>query len=124
MSTLEKIQHIALQRWEDLRTQFVAEVVCFFSLDKFVWKDELASFPGPARLSLAVRNLHRGPGLIHHVMCAAAYVTAISLRINDVIGWTSMAFYIEEASKDHSGGLYASLANCYRDSKAVILSWI
>ena len=28
----------------------------------------LASFPGPARSSLGVRNLHRGPGLVHHVM--------------------------------------------------------
>ena len=46
----------------------------------------LASFPGPARSSLAVRNSLRGPGLIHHVMSAIAYVTAISLRINDVIG--------------------------------------
>ena len=31
---------------------------------------KLASFPGPARSSLAVRNLHRRPGLIHHVMSA------------------------------------------------------
>ena len=45
----------------------------------------LASFPGPARSSLAVRNSRRGPGLVHHVMSATAYVTAISLRINDVI---------------------------------------
>ena len=36
----------------------------------------LASFPGPARSSLPVRNSHRGPGLVHHVMSAAAYVTA------------------------------------------------
>ena len=40
----------------------------------------LASFPGPARSSLAVRNSRRGPGLIHHVMCAAAYVTSILLE--------------------------------------------
>ena len=40
----------------------------------------VASFPGPARSSLAVRNLHRGPGLVHHVMCAAAYVTSILLE--------------------------------------------
>ena len=38
--TRKKIQHIALQRCEDLRAQFVAEVLCFFSLDKFVWIDE------------------------------------------------------------------------------------
>ena len=31
----------------------------------------LASFPGPARSSLAVRNLRRGPGLVHHVMSAS-----------------------------------------------------
>ena len=41
---------------------------------------EVASFPGPARSSLAVRNLRRGPGLVHHVMCAAAYVTSILLE--------------------------------------------
>ena len=28
----------------------------------------VASFPGPARSSLAVRNSRRGPGLVHHVM--------------------------------------------------------
>ena len=47
---------------------------------------KLASFPGPARSSLAVRNSRRGPGLVHHVMSATAYVTPISLTINDVIG--------------------------------------
>ena len=36
----KKIQYIALQRCEDLRAQFVAEVVCFFPLNKFVWIDE------------------------------------------------------------------------------------
>ena len=36
----------------------------------------LASFPGPAHSSLAVRNLLRGPGLIHHVMSA----TVVFLR--------------------------------------------
>ena len=34
----------------------------------------LASFPGPARSSLAVRNSRRGPGLIHHVMRAAGVI--------------------------------------------------
>ena len=38
--TRKKTQHIALKRCEDLRAQFVAEVLCFFSLDKFVWIDE------------------------------------------------------------------------------------
>ena len=38
--------------------------------------DHLASFPGPARLSLAVRNSRRGPGLVHHVMSA----TVVFLR--------------------------------------------
>ena len=74
----------------------------------------VASFPGPACSLLAIRNSHRGPGLVHHVMCAAAYVTAISLRINDVIGWLARHFTLKEAPKDHSGGLYASLANCYK----------
>ena len=41
---------------------------------------EVASFPGPARSSLAVRNSRRGPGLVHHVMCAAAYITSILLE--------------------------------------------
>ena len=59
----------------------------------------VASFPGPARSSLAVRNSHRGPGLVHHVMSATAYVTAISLRINDVIGWASVAFHVERGSQ-------------------------
>ena len=40
----------------------------------------LASFPGPAHSLLAVRNSRRGPGLVHHVMCAAAYVTSILLE--------------------------------------------
>ena len=34
----------------------------------------VASFPGSARSSLAVRNSRRGPGLVHHVMCAAAVI--------------------------------------------------
>ena len=36
---------------------------------------------------------------LDHVMCATAYVTAISLRINDVIGWASEAFYVERGSQ-------------------------
>ena len=36
----------------------------------------LASFPGPACLPLAVWNLCRGPGLVHHVMSA----TVVFLR--------------------------------------------
>ena len=40
----------------------------------------LDSFPGPARSSLAVRNSHRGPGLVHHVMRAIAYVTTLLLE--------------------------------------------
>ena len=28
----------------------------------------VASFPGPVRSSLAVRNSRRGPGLVHHMM--------------------------------------------------------
>ena len=34
-----------------------------------------------------------------HVMCAATYVTPISLRINDVLGWASAAFYVERGSQ-------------------------
>ena len=40
----------------------------------------LASFPGPARSSLAVRNSCRGPGLVHHVMSA----TVVFLRQHNV----------------------------------------
>ena len=36
----------------------------------------VASFPGPAHSSLAVQNLRRGPGLVHHVMCT----TVVFLR--------------------------------------------
>ena len=53
---------------------------------------QLVSLPGFARLSLVVQNLHRRPGLVHHVMCATVYVTTILLRINDVIGWAIMTF--------------------------------
>ena len=34
----------------------------------------LASFPGPARSLLSVRNSRRGSWLVHHVMCAAGRV--------------------------------------------------
>ena len=34
----------------------------------------VASFPGPAGSSLAVRNSRRGPGLVHHVIRAAGRV--------------------------------------------------
>ena len=36
--------------------------------------DKLASFPGLTCLSLAVRNLCRRPGLVHHVMYAAGRI--------------------------------------------------
>ena len=52
-----------------------------------------------ARLSLAVQNSLRGPGLVHHVMSATVYFTAISLKINDVIGWASAAFHVERGSQ-------------------------
>ena len=35
------------------------------AVDVFV---SIASFPGPARSSLAVRNSRRGPGFVHHVL--------------------------------------------------------
>ena len=58
----------------------------------------------------------------HFRIAPAAYVTAISLRINDVLGWASGAFYVEEAPRDYSGGLYASLANAI--SKIAKLSYL
>ena len=57
-----------------LYTQFVvAPSGGFRNLERGV---QLASFPGPARSSLAVRNSRRGPGLVHHVMSA----TVVFLR--------------------------------------------
>jgi len=74
----------------------------------------VALFPGPACSSFAVRNSRRGPGLVHCVMCAAAYVTAISLRINDVIGWASAAFHVERGSQRSQWRFVRNLANCYK----------
>ena len=34
-------------------------------------------------------------GRVHHVMSAAAYITTILLRMNDVIGCARVAFFIE-----------------------------
>ena len=62
----------------------------------------MASFPGLMRSLLAVQNSHRRPGLVHHMISAAAYVTTILLRINDVIGCASAVFYVEEAPGDHT----------------------
>ena len=59
----------------------------------------VTTFPQQA---LCVRRLQyeiRAEGLGSHVMCAATYVTPISLRINDVIGWASAAFYVERGSQ-------------------------
>ena len=39
------------------------------------------------------------PVLVRHVIHATAYITAILLRINDVIGCGSMASYIERDSQ-------------------------
>ena len=72
----------------------------------------LASFPGPARSSLAVRNSHRGPGLVHHVMCGTAYVTTVLLRINDVKHVLALRFTLKEAPKYHSDDSCTSLTNC------------
>ena len=47
----------------------------------------VASFPGPARSSLAVRNSRRGPGLVHHVMCAAALQYRSAFQSSNLIGW-------------------------------------
>ena len=41
----------------------------------------------------------RRRGLVHHVIYPTAYVITILLRINDVIGWASEAFYIESGSQ-------------------------
>ena len=45
----------------------------------------IALFPALVRLSLAVQNLSRRPRLVHHVICTAAYIMIILLRITDVI---------------------------------------
>ena len=41
----------------------------------------LASFPGPAHSSLAERNLCRGPGLVHHMMCAAGHIVTLAENV-------------------------------------------
>ena len=43
------------------------------------------SFPGLEHLSLAVQNSCRRPWLVHHVICAESYVTAILLRTNHIM---------------------------------------
>ena len=73
----------------------------------------VASFPGPARSLLAVRNSCRGPGLVHHVMCDAAYVDHDpSTRINDVIDELAPCVPLKEATRDHSNGSCANLPKC------------
>ena len=74
----------------------------------------VALFPGPVHSSLAVRNSHRGPGLVHHVMSATAYVMAFHRESMTSQDRLARRFTLKEAPKDHSGGLYASLANCYK----------
>ena len=69
------------------------------------WRlESLVSFlslvPRPcAFVACSTKFACRRPGLVHHVICAAAYVTAILLRINDVIGCASTAFYSERGSQ-------------------------
>ena len=45
-------------------------------VSNYLYSIPLASFPGPARSLLVVRNSRRGPGLVHHVMSA----TVVFLR--------------------------------------------
>ena len=47
---------------------------------QYILLPELALLPGLARSSLAVQNSCRSPGLVHHVMCATAYVTTILME--------------------------------------------
>ena len=90
--TLSVLVSSGVKPKKKIMNTFVLSVVNYFRLLMYVSCPKvsqlihLASFPGPARSSLVVRNSCRGPGLVHHVMCATAYVTAISLKINDVIG--------------------------------------
>ena len=58
-------------RKDRVKMQIWGKPAIFFS-----WAMSVASFPGPARSSLAVRNSRRGPGLVHHVMSA----TVVFLR--------------------------------------------
>ena len=55
---------------------FMEAFTIFCSLVYMIHGMAVASFPGPARSSLAVRNSRRGPGLVHHVMSA----TVVFLR--------------------------------------------
>ena len=57
-----------------LPTTFDLCVIVHVSESKIQTWSCLASFPGPARSLLSVRNSRRGPWLVHHVMCAAGRV--------------------------------------------------
>ena len=71
----------------------------------------VASFPGPACSSLAVRNSRRWPGLVHHVMCRSLRHDP-STRINDVIDELAPCLPLKEAPRDHSNGSHANLPKC------------
>ena len=71
-------------------------------------RPSIASFPGPARSSLAVRNSRRGPGFVHHVMRAAAYVTTLLLESDEL----APCLPLKEAPRDHSNGSRANLPKC------------
>ena len=52
------------------------------ALKASIFQHIVASFPGLAHSLLAVRNLHRRPGLVHHMMCAAAYANFVLQATN------------------------------------------
>ena len=61
-------------------SKIFAQIVPFQLMHTIHWLAtclQLASFPGPTCSLLAVRNSRRGPGLIHHVMCAAGVTTLL-----------------------------------------------
>ena len=56
--------------------------VILAALKASIFQHIVASFPGLAHSLLAVRNLHRRPGLVHHMMCAAAYANFLLQATN------------------------------------------
>ena len=77
----------------------------------------LASFPGPARSSLAVRNSRRGPSAwarSSRDMChSLRHVRSIhSTGVNDVIDELAPSLELKEAHRDHSNGSCANLRKC------------
>ena len=62
----------------------------------------LASFPGLARLLLAVQNLCRRPGSFHHVICATDIylITRVSVQYRELLHEWAWYFHEPKASEN------------------------